>query len=73
MPADAKGMLKTAIRDDNPVMFLEHLWLYNTKGVVPEGEHTVPFGEADVKRVAAMSPSSRTRGWSSLRCKLPRS
>lgn len=53
VPADAKGMLKTAIRDDNPVMFLEHLALYNTRGVVPEGEHTVPFGEADVKRVGS--------------------
>ena len=53
VPADAKGLLKTAIRDDNPVMFLEHLALYNTKGVVPEGEHLVPFGEADVKRVGS--------------------
>ncbi len=53
VPADAKGLLKTAIRDDNPVMFLEHLALYNTKGVVPEGEHTVPFGEADVKRIGS--------------------
>ena len=53
VPADAKGLLKTAIRDDNPVMFLEHLALYNSKGVVPEGEHTVPFGEADVKRVGS--------------------
>ncbi len=53
VPADAKGLLKTAIRDDNPVMFLEHLALYNTKGVVPEGEHIVPFGEADVKRVGS--------------------
>jgi pyruvate dehydrogenase E1 component beta subunit len=45
-PADAKGMLKTAIRDDDPVMFLEHEILYNAKGGVPDGEHTVPFGEA---------------------------
>jgi len=49
-PADAKGLLKTAIRDDNPVIFLEHKALYFTKGHVPEGEHLVPFGVADVKR-----------------------
>ncbi|HVB96567.1 MAG TPA: alpha-ketoacid dehydrogenase subunit beta [Chloroflexota bacterium] len=49
-PADAKGLLKTAIRDDNPVMFLEHKMLYATKGPVPEGEYTIPFGVADVKR-----------------------
>lgn len=49
-PADVKGLLKTAIRDDNPVLFLEHKALSNTKGEVPEGEHLVPLGEADVKR-----------------------
>src|ERR671914_2223726 len=49
-PADAKGLLKTAIRDDNPVIFLEHKVLYFTKGEVPEGEYTIPFGVADVKR-----------------------
>jgi pyruvate dehydrogenase E1 component beta subunit len=49
-PYDAKGMLKTAIRDDNPVMFFEHKLLYNIKGTVPEEEYTVPFGVADVKR-----------------------
>lgn len=49
-PYDAKGLLKTAIRDDNPVMFIEHKMLYFTKGTVPEGEYTVPFGVADVKR-----------------------
>src|ERR1700737_4315170 len=49
-PADAKGLLKTAIRDDNPVIFLEHKVLYFSKGAVPEGEFTVPFGVADVKR-----------------------
>lgn len=48
--ADAKGLLKTAIRDDNPVMFLEHKMLYATRGPVPEGEYTIPFGVADVKR-----------------------
>ncbi|HEY3283481.1 MAG TPA: transketolase C-terminal domain-containing protein, partial [Armatimonadota bacterium] len=49
-PADAKGLLKTAIRDDNPVLFLEHGLLYNLKGEVPEGDHLVPFGVAEVKR-----------------------
>src|ERR687886_2312863 len=49
-PADAKGLLKTAIRDDNPVIFLEHKVLYFTRGEVPEGEYTIPFGVADVKR-----------------------
>ncbi len=49
-PADAKGLLKTAIRDDNPVMFIEHKMLYATKGPVPEGEYTIPFGKADIKR-----------------------
>ena len=49
-PADAKGLLKAAIRDDNPVMVLEGEMLYNTKGDVPEGEHVVPIGQAEVKR-----------------------
>ena len=49
-PADAKGMLKTAIRDNNPILFVESQLLYNMKGVVPEGEHLIPLGVADVKR-----------------------
>ncbi|MDH5642750.1 MAG: pyruvate dehydrogenase complex E1 component subunit beta [Gemmatimonadota bacterium] len=49
-PADAKGLLKSAIRDNNPVIFLEGEMLYNTKGEVPDGEHLVPIGKADVKR-----------------------
>jgi pyruvate dehydrogenase E1 component beta subunit len=49
-PYDAKGLLKTAIRDDDPVIFLEGEMLYNTKGEVPEEEYTIPLGEADVKR-----------------------
>ena len=49
-PADAKGLLKSAIRDDNPVMFIEHKMLYATKGPVPAGEYTIPLGQADVKR-----------------------
>lgn len=45
-PADAKGMLLTAIRDDDPVVFFEHKAMYATVGEVPEGEYTVPFGKA---------------------------
>jgi pyruvate dehydrogenase E1 component beta subunit len=50
-PKDAKGMLKSAIRAGNPVLFIEHKLLYNTKGEVPEGEYTVPIGQAEVKRI----------------------
>jgi pyruvate/2-oxoglutarate/acetoin dehydrogenase E1 component len=50
LPKDAKGLLKSAIRDGNPVVFIEHKLLYNTKGEVPEGEYTVPIGKAEVKR-----------------------
>lgn len=49
-PADAKGLLKSAIRDDNPVLVLEGEMLYNAKGEVPEGEYTIPLGKAQVKR-----------------------
>ncbi|HUJ40062.1 MAG TPA: transketolase C-terminal domain-containing protein [Candidatus Acidoferrales bacterium] len=49
-PADAKGLLAAAIRDDNPVVYLHHYMLMLDKGPVPEGEHVVPFGVADVKR-----------------------
>jgi pyruvate dehydrogenase E1 component beta subunit len=49
-PADAKGLLKAAIRDNNPVVVLEGEMLYNTKGEVPDGELVVPIGRADVKR-----------------------
>jgi pyruvate dehydrogenase E1 component beta subunit len=49
-PADAKGLLKSAIRDDNPVVFLEGEMLYNTKGEVPEGDYTIPLGKAELKR-----------------------
>jgi len=50
-PFDAKGLLKAAIRGDNPVLFIEHKMLYNTKGPVPEEEYLIPLGVADVKRV----------------------
>ncbi len=49
-PADAKGLLKAAIRDDNPVVFIESEVMYALKGDVPAGEHLVPLGVADVKR-----------------------
>jgi len=49
-PADAKGLMKSAIRDDNPVVFIEHKMLYKLKGEVPDGEHIVPFGQAAVKK-----------------------
>ncbi|MBW6465137.1 MAG: hypothetical protein K0B06_01375 [Brevefilum sp.] len=49
-PYDAKGLLKTAIRDDNPVMFIEHKMLYKEKGPVPEEDYIIPFGVADIKR-----------------------
>jgi len=52
-PADAKGLLKSAIRDDDPVVFIEGEMLYNVKGEVPEGEHLVPIGKAEVKRSGA--------------------
>src|ERR671930_1059624 len=49
-PADAKGLLAAAIRDDDPVMFFEHKLLYDVAGEVPEGEYVVELGRADVKR-----------------------
>lgn len=50
VPYDAKGLLKSAIRDDNPVIFIEGKLLYATKGPVPEEEYLIPLGQADVKR-----------------------
>lgn len=49
-PYDAKGLMKTAIRDDNPVVFIEDKMLHQVKGPVPEGEYSLPFGVADIKR-----------------------
>jgi pyruvate dehydrogenase E1 component beta subunit len=49
-PYDAKGLLKSAIRDDNPVIFLEAELMYSVKGEVPEGEYLIPIGKADIKR-----------------------
>ena len=50
-PHDAKGLLKSAIRDENPVIFFEDKMMYRQKGPVPAEEYTIPFGVADVKRV----------------------
>lgn len=49
-PADAKGLLKSAIRDDDPVIFMESEQMYGDKGEVPEGEYTIPLGVADIRR-----------------------
>ncbi|MDA0950639.1 MAG: alpha-ketoacid dehydrogenase subunit beta, partial [Bacteroidetes bacterium] len=49
-PADAKGLLKSAIRDDDPVIFMESEQMYGDKGEVPEGDYTIPLGVADIKR-----------------------
>jgi pyruvate dehydrogenase E1 component beta subunit len=50
-PYDAKGLLKTALRDNNPVVFIEDKLMHQSKGLVPEGEYSLPFGVADIKRV----------------------
>lgn len=52
-PADAKGLLKSAIRDDDPIVFLEGEMLYNLKGEVPDGEHLTTIGRADIKRAGS--------------------
>ena len=52
-PYDAKGLLKSAIRDDNPVIFFEDKMMYQLKGLVPDGDYTIPLGVADVKRPGA--------------------
>ena len=49
-PHDAKGLLKSAIRDENPVVFIESGMLYRTKGPVPDGEYVIPLGQCDVKK-----------------------
>ena len=49
-PADAKGLMKAAVRDDNPVLLVEHKMLYKMKGTLPEGDRVLPFGQAAVKR-----------------------
>src|SRR5271157_2115546 len=49
-PRDAKGLLISAIRDNNPIIFIEHRWLYWQSGEVPEEEFTIPFGKANILR-----------------------
>lgn len=49
-PADAKGLMAAAVRDDNPVMYIEHKQLLGVKGEVPEGEYMIPLGKADIKK-----------------------
>jgi pyruvate/2-oxoglutarate/acetoin dehydrogenase E1 component len=61
-PADAKGLMKAAIRDDNPVVFLQHFLLTLEKGDVPDGDHVIPFGVADVKR-AGTDVTIVATGW----------
>jgi pyruvate/2-oxoglutarate/acetoin dehydrogenase E1 component len=61
-PADAKGLMKAAIRDDNPVAFLQHFLLTLEKGEVPDGDHVIPFGVADVKR-AGTDVTIVATGW----------
>jgi len=52
-PADAKGLLKAAIRCDDPVLFIEHATLYQTRGEVPEGDYTLPIGKSTIQRPGA--------------------
>ena len=61
-PADALGLMKAAIRDDNPVVFLQHFLLTLEKGPVPDGEHIVPFSVADIKR-AGTDVTIVATGW----------
>src|SRR5579859_6119728 len=71
--ADAKGLLKAAIRDPNPVVFLENEMLYGTEFDVPEGvDWVVPIGKAKVRRKAPASRSFPIRGWSASACRPPR-
>ena len=73
-PSDAKGLIKSAIRDNNPVLFLEHKFLYRRiKEEVPENDYTVPIGKARVHRKAAISASLLMPPWSTPRRKPPTS
>jgi pyruvate dehydrogenase E1 component beta subunit len=62
-PKDAKGLLKSAIRDDNPVVFIEGEVAYSDKGEVPEGEYTIPIGVGEIKRAGA---DCTIIGWSKM-------
>ena len=71
-PKDAKGLLKSAIRDDNPVIFIENEVLYNLKGEVPDEEYTIPLGQADVKREGSRRDDRRPgAARCSTRCRRP--
>jgi len=61
-PADAKGLMKAAIRDDNPVVYLHHYMLTIDKGEVPDGDYVIPFGVADIKR-AGTDVTIVATGW----------
>src|SRR5258708_36434247 len=61
-PADAKGLMAASIRDDNPVMYLHHYMLMLDKGPVPEGDHVIPFGAAEIKR-AGTDVTVVATGW----------
>ena len=62
-PKDAKGLLKSAIRDDNPVVFIESEVMYSDQGEVPEGEYTIPIGVGEIKREGA---DCTIIGWSKM-------
>ena len=66
-PHDAKGLLKSSIRDNDPVLFIETLAIYNTKGEVPEGDYTVPIGQAEIKREGS-DISLISHSYMTLRC-----
>ena len=72
-PYDAKGLLKAAIRDDNPVIFLEHKFLYSFRGLVPDGDYVLPLSKCDVKRAGQGCDRRRVRpAWSGMPCWPPR-
>jgi len=66
-PYDAKGLLKAAIRSDNPVVFIEHKATYGQLGAIPEGDYIIPLGVADIKKTgsdATIVSYSRMAMWS---------
>ena len=71
-PYDAKGLMIEAIQNDNPVIFIEHKKLYNTKGEVPEENYRIPFGKAEVKRKGRDVTIVATLQWCPGRCRRPR-
>ncbi len=66
-PYDAKGLIKTAVREDNPVLFYEHKLLYGVKGEIPEEEYTLPIGKAEVKREGS-DVTIVSYGWTLHKC-----